>query len=96
MQQAQLNRPSLWTSDPKQAEKQEAIRLDLLKKSPTFGFNNVIADWTFLNFLQYYGDTPYEKKLATLSALNTSTSSRAWTRASKIFTCSCPVHFPTN
>ena len=62
MQHAQLQRPSLWVSDPKQAEKQESIRLDLLKKSPTFGFNNLIADWTFLNFLQYYGDTPVREK----------------------------------
>ncbi|MGA7936470.1 MAG: hypothetical protein WCA35_23150 [Kovacikia sp.] len=62
IQHAQLNRPSLWVSDPNQAEKQESIRLDLLSKSPTFGFSNLIADWTFLNFLQYYGDTPVREK----------------------------------
>ncbi|UBF25804.1 hypothetical protein K9N68_30370 [Kovacikia minuta CCNUW1] len=62
MQRAQLNRPSLWASDPQQAEKQEAVRLDLLNKTPTFGFSNLMADWTFLNFLQYYGDTPVREK----------------------------------
>lgn len=57
MQRSQLDRPSLWVTQPKQAEQQEALRLRWLKKLPTFGFNNLMADWTFLNFLQYYGDT---------------------------------------
>lgn len=62
MQRSRLNKPSLWVSDPKQAEKQEAVRLDVLQRSPTFGFDNLLADWTFLNFLQYYGDTPVREK----------------------------------
>ncbi|HEY9655564.1 MAG TPA: hypothetical protein V6C50_08720 [Crinalium sp.] len=53
MQRSQLARPSVWLSNPKQAEQQEAVRLRLLKQLPTFGFNNLVADWTFLNFLQY-------------------------------------------
>lgn len=36
----------------------QAARLNLLEKSPTFGFDNLIADWAFLNFLQYFGDEP--------------------------------------
>jgi hypothetical protein len=62
MQQVQLKRPSLWISDPQQAEQQESIRLQMLKQSPTFGFDNLIGDWAFLNFLQYYGDTPAREK----------------------------------
>ena len=34
----------------------EKLRLDLLHKLPSFGFTNLVADWTFLNFLQYFGD----------------------------------------
>ncbi|HBL57622.1 MAG TPA: hypothetical protein DDZ80_03425 [Cyanobacteria bacterium UBA8803] len=34
----------------------EKLRLNLLKKSPTFGFDNLLADWVFLNFTQYFGD----------------------------------------
>jgi hypothetical protein len=34
----------------------EQDRLALLKKFPSFGYNNLIADWTFLSFLQYFGD----------------------------------------
>jgi len=58
IQRSQLNRPSLWISNPKQAEQEEKLRLQLLQRSPTLGFDNLIADWTFLNFLQYYGDEP--------------------------------------
>jgi len=30
--------------------------LDLAQKMPTFGFDNLVADWFFLRFLQYFGD----------------------------------------
>ncbi|MGQ9872787.1 tetratricopeptide repeat protein [Leptodesmis sp.] len=62
MQRSQLDRPSQWVENPKQAERQEALRLALLKQSPSFGFDNVLADWTFLNFLQYFGDDPAREK----------------------------------
>jgi hypothetical protein len=34
----------------------EQVQLELLGKMPTFGFDNLIADWVFLKFLQYFGD----------------------------------------
>jgi len=40
----------------------ERARLNLLKNLPGFGFNNLIADWTFLSFLQYFGDEPARAK----------------------------------
>jgi hypothetical protein len=39
-----------------QFAQQEALRLKMLKTIPSFGFDNLIADWTFLKFLQYFGD----------------------------------------
>ena len=39
-----------------QVDEQEALRLKLLKRFPTFGFDNLMADWVFLKFLQYFGD----------------------------------------
>lgn len=36
----------------------EKLRLDLLQKIPSLGFSNLIADWTLLSFLQYFGDDP--------------------------------------
>ncbi len=42
--------------------KQDQVQLTLLKKLPAFGFDHLLADWTFLNFLQYFGDTPARAK----------------------------------
>jgi hypothetical protein len=36
----------------------QRVQLNLLERIPTFGFDNVLADWAFLNFLQYFGDEP--------------------------------------
>lgn len=62
IQRSHLDRPPA-AADPQSVERQEAWRLKLLQRSPTFGFDNLIADWTFLNFLQYYGDTEIRKKV---------------------------------
>ncbi len=58
IQSDRLKQPSITLLTPQQAEQQERLRLDLLSKLPSFGFDNLVADWTFLNFIQYYGDTP--------------------------------------
>lgn len=34
----------------------EATRLTALRNSPTLGFEALVADWTFLSYLQYFGD----------------------------------------
>lgn len=36
----------------------EKLHLNLLQQTPAFGFDNLLADWVFLNFLQYFGDDP--------------------------------------
>lgn len=36
--------------------KAENLRLHLLKTTPSFGYDNLMADWAYLNFLQYFGD----------------------------------------
>ena len=44
---------------PEQIQQQEAatrLQLDLLKRVPSFGFDNVIASWVFLDFIQYFGN----------------------------------------
>ena len=41
----------------KQVELEKA-NLNALQKIPGFGFNNLLADWAFLNFIQYFGDDP--------------------------------------
>ncbi|MBD1880337.1 MULTISPECIES: hypothetical protein [unclassified Coleofasciculus] len=39
----------------------ENIRLNLLQKFPDFGFDNLLADWVFLGFAQYFGDDEVRK-----------------------------------
>ena len=34
----------------------EQVQLDLLENAPSFGFRNLVANWAFLQFLQYFGD----------------------------------------
>lgn len=40
----------------------ERVRLSLLQKLPSLGYGNVISDWTFLQFLQYFGDEPARER----------------------------------
>jgi hypothetical protein len=46
-----------------QKDDTEVLRLTTLSKSPGFGFRNLIADWTFLSFLQYFGDDEAREKV---------------------------------
>ncbi|MBD2342933.1 hypothetical protein [Anabaena subtropica] len=40
----------------------ESLRLNLLKKTPSFGYDNLMANWVYLNFLQYFGDEEIRAK----------------------------------
>jgi hypothetical protein len=42
--------------ETRQATQAEQTRLKLLQKVPAFGFDNLLSDWAFLSFLQYFGD----------------------------------------
>ncbi|PHJ58186.1 hypothetical protein VF14_26600 [Nostoc linckia z18] len=42
--------------------KAEKIKLDFLKKVPSFGYDNLMGDWVYLNFLQYFGDDEIRDK----------------------------------
>jgi hypothetical protein len=43
-------------------EKQEKQQLNFLKKTPALGFDNIFADWTYLKFIQYFGDDKAREK----------------------------------
>lgn len=51
-----MKRVSERSQNPQIAEEQESRRLQTLKRLPALGFDNLIADWTFIQFLQYFGD----------------------------------------
>jgi hypothetical protein len=40
----------------------ESVRLKAMQTLPAFGFDNLVADWAFLGFLQYFGDEAARKK----------------------------------
>lgn len=42
--------------DYQQQEQLEKLQLDVFKGIPTFGFDNLVADWIYLRFIQYFGD----------------------------------------
>jgi hypothetical protein len=44
-------------AEHRRQEKAEQATLRLLQNLPAFGFNNLLANWSFLKFIQYYGDT---------------------------------------
>ncbi|MGC9502285.1 hypothetical protein [Baaleninema sp.] len=56
MQWTRLDGVSSRDIDPVRAERQAEIHLELLDRSPTLGFDNLVADWVFLRYLQYFGD----------------------------------------
>ncbi len=43
-------------------DKSKNIQLSFLKKMPAFGFDNLIADWSMLEFMQYFGDGEARKE----------------------------------
>lgn len=56
LQQAKLNQSALNADDVDQVVEQKALRLSMLRQLPSFGFENLLADWVFLDFLEYFGD----------------------------------------
>lgn len=40
-----------------QQETTAKLQLSLVKALPSFGYKNLVADWYFMGFLQYFGDT---------------------------------------
>ncbi|MFO7031339.1 hypothetical protein B9T07_15345 [Limnospira fusiformis CCALA 023] len=50
------NGPQLTQSEAEREEQRLAANLEILKNLPSLGFDNLLANWVFLNFLQYFGD----------------------------------------
>ncbi|MGB3238210.1 MAG: hypothetical protein WBB29_07935 [Geitlerinemataceae cyanobacterium] len=56
LQWTQLDRLAAQADDPERAVQQERGKLTLLRRMPTLGYDNLLADWLFLRFLGYFGD----------------------------------------
>ena len=55
-------RQSLTKAVLRQQEAQLKAQLSIAKTLPTFGFDNLVADWHFIDFIQYFGDTEVRAK----------------------------------
>ena len=55
-------RKSLDKAVLRQQEAQLKAQLSIAKTLPTFGFDNLVADWHFIDFIQYFGDTEVRAK----------------------------------
>ena len=55
-------RKSLDKAVLRQQEAQAKAQLSIAKTLPTFGFDNMVANWHFINFIQYFGDTEVRAK----------------------------------
>lgn len=40
----------------------EKVRLNFLKQLPSFGYDNLMANWVYLSFIQYFGDDEVRDK----------------------------------
>lgn len=61
LQQPQLQQLSARDVASPEDQRQESLNLSLMNRSPSFGLDNILADWAFLNFVQYDGDTATRK-----------------------------------
>ncbi|WP_071517042.1 hypothetical protein [Geitlerinema sp. PCC 9228] len=70
MQSEKMSQDNLSASQitPTQQERQIQLQLQVMKRMPTFGFDNLLADWVFLRYLQYFGNK--EARRATGYQLN--------------------------
>jgi tetratricopeptide (TPR) repeat protein len=63
-QLAALKQPnrSLTNSELQQEQAKAKIELAIAKTLPAFGYKNMVANWHFMNFLQYFGDSEVRRQ----------------------------------
>jgi tetratricopeptide (TPR) repeat protein len=64
-QNQNLNRTAL-----QQEEANVKVQMSISKMLPTFGFNNLVADWNFINFIQYFGNTEVRRQAGYRAAMD--------------------------
>ena len=58
-----LKENHLTREDYLKEEKSQQVNLQLLKQIPSLGFDNLVADLSYLQFLQYFGDTEAREEI---------------------------------
>ena len=57
-----INKQSISVEILKKDLKKESLRLNLLQNLPSFSYKNLIADWVYIDFLQFFGDDEAREK----------------------------------
>ncbi|MBT9311360.1 hypothetical protein [Leptothoe kymatousa] len=57
LQELKISSKKISVLDVETEEALNAANLSFLKRVPIFGFRNLLADWTLLNFVQYFGES---------------------------------------
>jgi hypothetical protein len=55
LQQIRTTGETITPAQIKQELAAEEVRLQLWRRMPSFGFDNLLANWVFLQFAQYFG-----------------------------------------
>jgi hypothetical protein len=63
LQKLLSSKDSVSIEDLRKAEQKQRLNLELWQKIPTFGFDNLIADWVYIDFLQYFGDDDVRNRI---------------------------------
>lgn len=62
-QKLKLERSQLTKAEYVRQEQAEKANLTVLSKIPAFGFNNLLSNWIYLKFIQYFGDGAAREKI---------------------------------
>jgi tetratricopeptide (TPR) repeat protein len=71
-QLARLKQPTqhITKADLQAQEAKAKAQLLLMKNLPTFGFDNLVADWLFMGYLQYFADSDVRRQAGYGSAMD--------------------------
>ena len=61
-QKKNISETTLTKEEYLEQEKANELKLSLLKNVPAFGFDNLVADWTLMDFMVYFGDGKARKQ----------------------------------
>ena len=63
LQKILVSKTSTSIEELKKDEQKESLRLELLQTLPSFTYKNLIANWVYIDFLQYFGDNEVRDKI---------------------------------
>lgn len=62
LQKLLINKQAISVETLEKDLKKASLHLELFQNVPSFGYKNLIADWVYIDFLQFFGDTEARDK----------------------------------